>query len=338
MRSLRIWLGTAISLAFIVLLLWRVDGREVLRALQQVNPIWLLPAGVAFAASIWVRVLRWRTILERVMPVSTSETAEVLIIGCAANNILPARTGEVVRAVLLRRRHGESMMTALGTIVVERVFDGLILALMLAGTLAYLGSNAVLRNVALLAGAAFGGVALVLVALALAPMLTRRLIDAVLSVPPKAIGEPVQAIAARFIDGLTLLGGAKTWGVVALASAATWLLEAAAYWSIGVGFGLPLSPVVFLAICGAANLTVAVPSTSGSIGPYEYLVVVVVTAFGAGITESTATAYAFGVHAFVLIPVTLVGVLLLWRRDLGLGDLSRADPVEAPANTMKVTP
>ncbi len=338
MRHLRIWLGTAVSLGFIVLLLWRVDGREVLHALQQVNPLWLLPAAVAFAVSIWVRVLRWRTILERVMPVSTSETAEVLIIGCAANNILPARTGEVVRAVLLRRRHGGSMMTALGTIVVERVFDGLILALMLAGTLAYLGSNAVLRNVALLAGAAFGGVALVLVALALAPILTRRLIDAVLSVPPTAIGEPLRAITTRFIEGLTLLGGPKTWGIVAVASAATWLLEATSYWLVGIGFGLPLSPVVFLAVCGAANLTVAVPSTSGAIGPYEYLVVVVVTAFGAGITESTATAYAFGVHAFVLIPVTLVGVLLLWRRDLGLGDLSRAEATEVPGDAMKVAP
>ena len=337
MRHLRIWLGTALSIAFIALLLWRVDGREVLSAVQQVNPLWLLPAGVAFAASIWVRVLRWRTILERAIPVSTSETAEVLIIGCAANNILPARTGEVVRAVLLRRRHGGSMMTALGTIVVERVFDGLILALMLAGTLAYLGSNAILRNVALLAGAAFGGVALVLVALALAPSLTRRLIDAVLSVPPRAIGDPLRAIAARFIDGLTLLGGPKTWAVVAVASASTWLLEAACYWAIGVGFGLSLSPVVFLAVCGAANLTVAVPSTSGSIGPYEYLVVVVVTAFGLGITESTATAYAFGVHAFVLIPVTLVGVLLLWRRDLDLGDLARVESVEAPRE-MKVAP
>lgn len=336
MRQFRIWAGTAISLAFLVLLLWRVDIGEVLRALRQVEPIWLMPAGVAFAVSIWMRILRWRTILGRVIPLSTAETAEVLIIGCAANNILPARTGEVVRAALLRRRHGGSMMTALGTIVVERVFDGLILALMLAGTLVYLGSNPVLRNVALVAGIAFGGVAAVLVALALAPQLTRRLIEKILSIPPAKIGDPLRTIASRFIEGLTLLGGPRTWGLVALASMATWVLEAMAYWLVGGGFGLHLSPVVFLVICGAANLTVAVPSTSGSIGPYEYLVVVVVTAFGAGITESTATAYAFGLHAFVLLPVTLVGLLLLWRRDLGLGDLARAEGIEAGSDRAEV--
>ncbi len=334
MRQLRIWLGSAISLAFLVLLLWRVDRVELWAALRQVTAWWLLPALGAFALSIAVRVVRWRIILDRVQPVPTSDAAELLLIGAAANNILPARTGEIVRAVLLQRRHGGSMVTALGTIVVERIFDGLILALMLAATLAVLGSNTVLRNVALVAGAAFTAIALVLVALALLPVLTRRLIDAVLTVPPAAIGGPLRALANRFLDGLTSLGGPRTWALVATASAATWMLEGASYWLVGIGFGLPLSPIVYLAVCGAANLTVAVPSTSGAIGPYEFLAREVVVYFGA--SAAAGTAYAIGVHAFVLLPVTLVGLLLLWRRDLGLGDLARAEGIEAGSDRAEV--
>jgi uncharacterized protein (TIRG00374 family) len=335
MRHLRIWFGTAISLVFLVLLLWRVDRVELWAAMRQVDPRWIIPALAVFALSIAVRVVRWRIILERVQPVPTSDAAELLLIGCAANNILPARTGEIVRAALLQRRHGGSMITALGTIVVERIFDGLILALMLATTLAFLGSNAVLRNVALVAGAAFTAVALVLVALAVLPRLTRACIDAVLSILPGAIGGPLRAVESRFLDGLTSLGGPGTWALVALASAATWVLEGAAYWLVGIGFGLHLAPAVYLAVCGAANLTVAVPSTSGAIGPYEFLAREVVVYFGA--SAAAGTSYAIGVHAFVLLPVTLVGVLLLWRRDLGLSDLAQARdvdvarvPVEAP--------
>ena len=334
MRQLRIWVGSAISLAFLVLLLWRVDRVELWAALQQVNAWWLLPALATFTLSIAVRVVRWRIILDRVQPVPTSDAAELLLIGAAANNILPARTGEIVRAVLLQRRHGGSMITALGTIVVERIFDGLILALMLATTLAFLGSNAVLRNVALVAGAAFTGVALVLVALALLPVLTRRLIDAVLAVPPASVGGPLRALANRFLDGLTSLGGPGTWALVATASAATWMLEGASYWLVGIGFGLPLSPIVYLAVCGAANLTVAVPSTSGAIGPYEFLAREVVVYFGA--SAAAGTAYAIGVHAFVLLPVTLVGLLLLWRRDLGLGDLARGEGIEVARDVAEV--
>ena len=56
MRQSRIWIGSAISLAFLVLLMWRVDRGELLLALREVQPIWLLPALVVFALSIWVRV------------------------------------------------------------------------------------------------------------------------------------------------------------------------------------------------------------------------------------------------------------------------------------------
>lgn len=327
MRQLRFWVGTAISLAFLVLLFRRVDTAELTSALREVDVRWLLPALAVFAASVAVRIARWKIILARVMPIPWGEASALLIIGAAANNILPARTGEVVRAALLRRRHGGSMVTALGTIVVERVFDGLILALMLATTLAFLGSNAVLRNVALVAGAGFGGVALVLVGLAVRPSLTRGLIDAILARFPAVVGEPLRRLAASFLDGLIGLGGPRTWGLVALASLGTWLLEGATYWLLGHSFGFALHPAVYLAVCGAANLTVAVPSTSGGIGPYEFLAREVVVYFG--VSAAAGTAFAIAAHAFILLPMTLVGVFLLWRRDLGLGDLAQPE-IEAP--------
>ena len=331
MRQSRIWIGTAISLVFLVLLLRRVDRVALMQALMAVDARWLVLALVVFGLSIVVRVARWRTILAHVQPIPAGDAAELMMIGFAANNILPARTGEVVRAVLMQRRHGGSMVTTLGTIVVERVFDGLILVLMLAITLVFIGGNTVLRSVALIGGIGFGGVALVLVALAVRPALTRGLIDAILSLPPAAIGDRLRSLSAKFLDGLAALGSARTWGVVGAASVATWCLEATTYWIVGTAFGLHLAPIVYFAVCGAANLTVAVPSTSGSIGPYEYLVVAVVTSVGAGVTDASATAYAFGLHMFVLLPVTIVGLLLLWRRDLGLSDLTRAASVEAPS-------
>ena len=333
MRHPRIWIGTAVSLAFLVLLLRRVDGPELLQALGAVHTPWLLVAGAVFALAIAVRGARWHAILARVTPIPLGAAAELVVIGCAANNILPARTGEVVRAALLRRRHGGSLVTALGTIVVERVFDGVILALMLATTLAFLSppaagqSSAVLRGLALFAGAGFGGVALGLLLLALRPRLARAVIDALLALPPARIGDRLRALAARFLDGLTLLGGPRMWGTVALMSVATWGLEAIAYWIVGIAFGLPLSPAVYFAVCAAANLTIAAPSTSGGIGPYEFFAKATVVYFGVG--EAEGTAYAIALHALVLLPLTLAGVLLLWRRDLGLGALVRPQAAEA---------
>lgn len=331
MRQFRIWLGTAISLAFLAWLLWNVDPAELLAALRQVRPAWLLVGVAVFGVSIGVRVLRWQVILAGLFPIPNSEAGELLVIGAAANNILPARTGEIVRAALLQRRHGGSLATALGTIVVERVFDGLALALLLATALVLLPANGEFAWGALLAGAVFGSVGVVLALLALWPAFVRRVIAALCAVPPARIGDRLRRVSDGFLDGLILLGGPRAWALVALASVLTWSLEAAAYWAAGLAFGFELSPLVYLVVCGAANLSVAVPSTSGGIGPYEKLASAAVVQFG-GIGASAGAAYAITVHAMVLLPLILLGLLLLWRRDLNLRTLSRTGQPDAPSD------
>lgn len=324
-RQLRLWVGTAVSLAFLWWLLKGVDRDQTVDALRTMQWGWLLLALPLFAASIWVRALRWRMIIRPAVPLSRGDATALVVIGYAANNLLPVRAGEVVRAVLVQRRHGGSSITALGTIVVERVCDGLVLALMLAGTLALAGGNGVLRGLAALAGAGFAAVALALIALAVRPAPARRLLARALALPPAAIGGRLRAWSERLLDGLTLLRGPRTWTLVLAYTAAGWGLEAASYWVIGVAFGLPLHPALYLAVCGAANLAIAAPSTSGGIGPYEFFARETVVHFGA--SAAAGTAYAIALHAFVLLPITVAGVLLLWRRDLGLSTLTRTSVV-----------
>jgi hypothetical protein len=91
---------------------------------------------------------------------------------------------------------------------------------------------------------------------------------------------------------------------------------------VGTGFGLGLSPLVYFGLCGAANLAIAAPSTSGGIGPFEYFASLVAVWFGA--QTAAATAYALVVHALVLIPVVVLGAILLWRQHLGFGSLLQA--------------
>ena len=318
----RLALGTAVSAACLALLLARVDLPAVLEAARAARPAWLLVATPLFAASIWTRAMRWRAILRPIAPISRGDAAALVLIGYAANNLLPARTGEVVRAVLLQRRHGASAVAGIGTIVLERVLDGLVLALMLAGTLALAGGSTVLRALAGIAGAGFLGVALALVLLATRPALAWRVIDVALRLAPAALAARVRALVERFLEGLTLLRGARAWGFVVAASVGAWVLEAAAYWAIGEAFALPLAPALYLGVSAAANLAIAAPSTSGGIGPYEFFAREVVVHFGAGVAAGTA--YALALHAFVLLPVTVAGIALLWRRHLGLATLATA--------------
>ncbi len=321
MRHARTLIGLAVSVAFLVLLLAQVDRQETLDALRGMDVRWLAPALVLLAASVVVRSERWAVILRPVVPLTTREATTLVTIGLAANNVFPARAGEVVRAVLIRRRHGGSSATAIGTIVVERILDGLILALFLAGTVALAGSTPALRAFAAVAAVGFGAGTLVVLGLGLWPARGRALLEVLLRLAPGAVRVRVEAILGRFLEGLVLLRGGGAWARVLSLTLITWLLEAGSYWMVGRSFGLDLSPALYLGVCGAANLAIAAPSTSGGIGPYEFFAREVVVRFGA--TAAAGTAFALVLHVFVLVPIAVAGFALAWVQGVRVRSLTR---------------
>lgn len=315
-RRRRVWLGLAISAVFLVLLLRQVDGDGLRDALGDAEPSWLVGAFTVYLVALWLRAWRWRLVLPRTLKVSTGDAFSLVVIGYAANNILPLRAGELIRAELLRERHGADRLTGLGTIVVERVLDGLVLAAFLAGTVALAGGTGTLRALAAVMLAGFAIVLVLLLAAAARPQAAGRVATRLLGLTPTGIRPRARQWVGALLAGLTTVRGPTAWVVVTAATAGSWALEAAMYWLVGIGIGLDLDPALYLAVCGAANLAIGVPSSAGGIGPFEFFAREVVVAFGA--TTAVGTAYALALHALLLIPVVMLGLLLLWRRHISV--------------------
>jgi uncharacterized protein (TIRG00374 family) len=321
-RNRRVWIGLAVSIVFLALLLRQVDGHELGTALEEIQPTWLVAAFAVELGALWFRALRWRFILDSSVRLKTGDAFSIVIIGYAANNLLPVRAGELVRAQLLYDSHGASRMGTLGTIVVERIFDGLILALFLAGTIALAGGSDFLRVVAALMTAGFVVGTIILALLAMQPAGSDTWTVRLLRLVPMRIRPRARVWVGSFIEGLAGLRGANAWTRVIAATIVSWGLETVAYWLVGIGFGLDLDLPLYLAVCGAANLAIAAPSTAGGVGPFEFFAQKALTAFG--VTTAAATVYALVLHALLLIPVVLLGIVLLWRRHMGLGSVLRA--------------
>jgi glycosyltransferase 2 family protein len=135
LKSWRAWLGIGISLVFLFIAFRGQDLGEVRDALGEVNYWYLLPALALYFLGVWIRALRWSALLRPVIVVRPRETFPIVIVGYMANNVLPLRTGELVRAYVLGRRFGVRKTTSLATIAIERLFDGLtMLAFMLSAT------------------------------------------------------------------------------------------------------------------------------------------------------------------------------------------------------------
>ncbi|MGH2585548.1 MAG: lysylphosphatidylglycerol synthase transmembrane domain-containing protein, partial [Dehalococcoidia bacterium] len=155
LKRLRIGIGLAVSILFLGLLFRLADPRKILDALAGANYIWLIPAVLIFFVELWVRAVRYEHIVKTLRPATASGLFPILVIGNMANNLLPLRIGELVRAYMIGERYQLSKMAALGTGVVERIFDGLTLLALLAGTVILLGASGTIHDITLTAVAVF---------------------------------------------------------------------------------------------------------------------------------------------------------------------------------------
>src|SRR5215510_6730970 len=127
MKKWQFWLGVLISLLFIWLALRGLHLNEFWDAVKQANYIWLIPGIAVYFIGVWVRAWRWHYLLGPIKKIPTKTIFPIVTIGYMGNNVYPARAGEVLRAVILKRKEGVSVSASLATIIVERIFDGVVM-------------------------------------------------------------------------------------------------------------------------------------------------------------------------------------------------------------------
>lgn len=317
---LRILVGFGVSLLIIAVLVWEIDPGRVVAVLAksrlQLLPLILVP----FAVDLTLRTIRWHVLLARAPRPGYRATFAYLVIGYLANNILPARLGELVRAHLLGTREDVGRSRALGSIAMERALDVIAAAGLGAIACAALGIHggivAALTLITILAGGVISVVAL------LPHPTVRRAVDGLAARAPAGPGAKVADIVARFFHAL-LDAAAPRRVLVGLAlSLAAWLATSGLFAVTAAAVGVSLSPVGLVAVAVAANLGAALPSAPAGIGPFEFGVVLIATALGI----DAPTAFAFGIlsHVCTVVPVSILGGFELGRVHWGVGSLREA--------------
>ena len=290
--------------------------------------IWFLSAAV--------RSLRWHYLLRGLTSLSTATLYPIVIIGYMANNLLPLRTGEFVRAYVLGERHKVNKMSTLGTIAVERVFDGIVLVGFLVVAGAILGLSGELTVLAVAMAVAFAVLLAVFVYVASSPERAGRWTDRLMGLLPGNLPERGRGFADSFLSGLQCLRSPYLVGLVLATSLGAWLLEATMYYMVGLSFGIDEGFAAYLMVAAAANLAITLPSTSGGIGPFELLTKDTLTFLGVG--SAAAGAYAIALHGLLLLPVIVAGLIFLWATNLSLGRTlggAGEEPVTALAGQSK---
>ncbi|MGI9254178.1 MAG: lysylphosphatidylglycerol synthase transmembrane domain-containing protein, partial [Thermomicrobiales bacterium] len=278
-RRWQAWAGVLISAIFLAIAFRGQHPADVLASLRQVDLRWLPPALALFAAGVLIRAFRWSVLLRPVAPLSSADVLPSLLAGYTANNILPFRTGEVVRAYLLGSQFGISTSSTLGTIAVERLLDGLTMLGFLLASMTVISPTPELRRIAAFAAILFAVAILVLLALVRGGAWRDRAMNILLYPLPAGLRERATSIAEAFLTGLGALTRGGDLLLVILASVTAWACEAGMYWAIARGFGPPLAatitPAAAVLVTGVANLATLIPAAPGYVGTFEAGVVLV---------------------------------------------------------------
>ena len=234
---LRATLGIAISVIAIVILINSVDIEAALQVLRTASPAWIAVMFVTAIIDIGARGGRWRALLEPIAPLPYSRVLGYTYIGYLANNVLPARLGELYRSHALGEGEGISRPTVLGTVVVERVVDTVMVVAIAAIAVLVLSVRGVMTSAVLL-GLAF--VALLVIALGLG-IVAHRLPGADRVIAIIARRPRLLELARRLRDGLAVAQRPRVIVVALAFSAVAWTASTATFLVAGQAVGVELS-------------------------------------------------------------------------------------------------
>lgn len=264
----------------------RAEPGSCWRALASLPMQSVATAVAATLAGVALGAVRWRGLLAAGgVHAATSRLFAALVTGAAVNNVVPARGGDAVRVEAVRRQTGASRVATAGTLLAERMLDGLVLALLVfvGAVLSGAGRSFVLLGAGVGLAATLGGVAV--------PRLGRRL---------RGRLEPLAA-------GVAVFRSARALAPALVLSAGIWLADVVMYGALARGFGIDASLGALLLLVGAGNLALAVPGAAAGLGTFELLTLA--GAHGIGVGGASLAAFVVAVHAVIVLPPTVLGAL-----------------------------
>jgi uncharacterized protein (TIRG00374 family) len=302
--------GLAVTAACMVLALRGVALDDARDALAASDLRWLMPASVVLGVALWLRIVRWWVLFDASSRPPLRVVGYAAFVGYFFNNVLPVRAGEAARVIALHGKARTPYEEAIGTVVIERIFDLLALLLLLFASYPLLPAISWLKAAALL------GIVLVTAFVVLVAVLAhyderplRWLLSPLRRLPGAGASERVERVVVNATRGLVALREPR----VALRgmglTLASWVVLAFSFWILMAAFDLDVPVVAGMLVVVAINLSLVLPSSPAALGVFEAAAIVALRAFD--VPRAEALSYALVLHLLNLVPFLVIGAALL---------------------------
>jgi len=324
---LKIILGILISGVFVVYALSRVDFAEVGEAFSQASYIWTIPVMAGVLLTMVIRAMHWRWLLLPIRLFELNTLFSSVMIGFMANNLLPARVGEVVRAISLSKKHDLSRSAVFATVVGERMFDSIGLLTVFYISLIFIDYPDELKKAGLLALLLTIGAMIVLYLLKVRTEPTIKILLAPFKLVSVRFADRLKSIVLKFTEGLSVLTEPVPVLIIYVYSVILWLFTGVSSYLIFISFGLYPSVWASIVLLLVSVLAVSLPSSPGYIGTFHaacifgFDLIASLGMFGEEVSKSVALSFSIVLWSCQFFPVTLLGLYYLKKEHLKFGEL-----------------
>jgi glycosyltransferase 2 family protein len=311
LKSWQLWIGVSFSVGFLVLTLRNVDLVETAKAMSRVNILILGAAVFSYVLSIAAKTIRWQLLLSIHKSPSFGQTFSIFSIGQMMNAFLPAHLGEFARAYLMGEAESDSKVYVLGTVVVERLADLLLLLISLTILLSQVDLPAWLAS----PGRSFSVLLIILVPCVILLAWQRNLVLRAVSwisrfAPTAWRGWLVKQahFGLASLDTVRrprLLIGLFIWSTIVC------ILSTLTNYLVFLALELAVPVWVSLLLLVVLQIGTAVPSSPGRIGVFQYLVILALSIIA--MDKNVALGYSVLLYLVIYVPITLIGIYCLWR-------------------------
>ncbi len=323
MKKLKVFIGILISLIFIYIVFRRVDFGRVLHTLLTVNYFIILPAVIIQVLSYWTRSIRWSLMLTSIKKIKASRLFPIICLSYLANNILPLRAGELVRAYLIGEKEGISKTAAFSTVILERIYDGITLVLFF-GAIAFIYPFPLkVKIVGALFSLIFFGALIFIILIVVFRDRMLKFTTLFLKILPEKIHKKIYAVLEKLIDGFDIIKDRRNLLLIAFYSVLTWLMEACLIFAIATAFGFSSTVYLSVVTLTLVNFLIMIPSSPGYIGTFEGACTYSLSLFG--IVRDTGVSFALIYRVFQYVPITVLGFVYLFKEGVSLTALASSD-------------
>lgn len=333
MKKFAVYLGLLVSLICCVLILQNLDWKALWDAFTQVHPLWLLTTIFIFYAAVYLRAIRWALLFPEDHPVAARRLFKPTMIGFAFNNVLPSgRVGEFMRAIYVGKKEKTGIPIALGTIVTERVFDGVTIILLFVVSMAFIPPIDPEMTVEfggfrlhgsmlapLMQKVIIGSCVLIgMLGLLMIPVVRKRLVQALGVLPlPDRIHDAIEHGLEEVIRGFHAIKHPGRFALILFYSVLIWVICAFAAQTLGWGFsGVSMTLMQAIALMVIESLAVMIPAAPGYWGLYEAGIIFGFAVLNLNPSKEIALAYGLVMHLIFFLPTTVFGLWFAGQASL----------------------